>query len=257
VLAKAKAEGRTVLDEKASAEALHGKGFVDLKTVSANDSKARSYGELLKDADVERVVAVDDDGNVHELVKQKEAREALSAKKLAAANDYAIGGGTTTRVDNSAATAEEAKRKAAVEKRKAVAQGALSAIAESKHTTTGDETWLRALVAALLKLQNSEPMKQLARFRGIQLEGTYPDGGAELAKLTPAMKPAELRGLALQTALAAALQPFSYGSGQPEELERVAKLYKLDLDKLGKQAAAEKKAAKKAKAPKKTNPASG
>jgi ParB/RepB/Spo0J family partition protein len=77
-VSEAKAAGHQVLEEKAAEKALsYGGGYVKLDERCFEDPKGRTYAQLLKKADVEKVVAIDNAGAARELVPLKDAVKAI------------------------------------------------------------------------------------------------------------------------------------------------------------------------------------
>lgn len=268
VVENAKQEGATVLAGDAAEKALRGHEFVDLAEKSSNDSKRRPYGELLKKADVEKVVAVDEDGVAHELVRKTDAARELKEKKLAAANDYTISGGRSSPVKKTKAQKEAAAAELLEHKvNQRAKELALLAIAEVPATAKGGDVFARALLTPRLEgLAYRKSGEQLAKLLGLDLGE---DGAGEaIEKLAKRKTGAELRGLLLQCTFVNALENNWDIDDEYGELPPACKALGVDVKALVKQAkyqlerglpaslaiaTAEKKpAAKKAKKPSKS-----
>lgn len=236
VVESAKQQGATVLAGEAAENALRGREFVDLAEKSSNDSKHRSYSELLKKTDVEKVVAVDKDGVARELVRKTDAARALKDQKLAAANDYSVTGGRSapvkkTKAQKAAAQTELLERK--VNHR--AKELALLAIAEAPATSKGNDAFVRALLAPVIaKLDYRKSGEQLAKLLGLDLGE---DGAGEaMEKLSKRKTGAELRGLLAMCTFVDALETNWDIDDEYGELPPACKALGVDVKALVRQA---------------------
>jgi len=200
-LEEAAAMGRTVLEGKEAEKAIRGAGvlgsgsYLNLSEREHLDPKIRPLRQLLGKKTIEDlgggVVAVGEDGVVHELVPRKEAAAALGSKY-----EWAKRATARERAGDSRNTVERRKRLAQVEAGRAVVAEVMTAAEHQEKT----EIW-HAVAAGVIAEVWADAAREVCRRRGIEPPKRRfggPDHCGALRALLGKMTSAEARLLALE-----------------------------------------------------------
>lgn len=245
------AKGVRILEGKAAARVLYSGDFTRLGSHCYDDPKRRTYRQLLKGVDVERVIAREADGTENEFAP----RAAVATALREAGHSFA----------KKLAERRSKQPKTAAQKRQELRAKAIAATVEdlvAKAEALDDEKGFLRFVVDTLLAGHAEPVRVVGKRRGLDLARNYgrsEDGKLPAATLEAidAMTAAQLRGLAVELIAFDYPNP-SYSQVYGGAWQRACKL--LDIDMRAREAAiakAEPKSAKKSKAkaaakPKKT-----
>ena len=255
--ATAEAEGRKVLTKSEAAKVFesyngtdihYSSEFVDLDAECYEDSKRRTYRQLLKkaEADPEVVLAQDRTGAARELLKKDAAARAL--KKVI----------PSARIEGSRAGAdftaqERARQQKAKLANQVVNRGIERVLLKMAQKTSAkgcgephfDQAFFGPIVDGLLKHTWADVVKAVARRRGLEVKGKRPE---ELLKReSMGMNTQSLAGLMLELVITRGASPGMYGSGYGEAFKAALEGYDVDIHKLQEEVkgeAQEKKGAK-------------
>jgi ParB/RepB/Spo0J family partition protein len=238
-VAEAEAKQQAVLPAKKAKELfpysgslVHNSDYVDLGDKNYQDAKSRTNKAILgKSADVPIVVARDEDGGIHELVKKDDFRKAVKGTGI-----------VVQQRESSSIGPEEKKRREAEAKKKAayaVAVGELVASAEKREP---NETFWRALARAFVRGAGADARRVICQRRAIEAPKSKGDTslseGPRKALLAAAdtMTAAAARGLCVELAVT------SYQGNVNEEFKELQRVFGVAGKKKPKTTAAKKTA---------------
>lgn len=242
--AKAKETGATVLPDAKAKDVFYADGalraadFVDLSAKCTDDKKKRTFKQILGD-DVPVVVARDDRGKVHLLVKASDAKPALKAAGVK------VGGEARAQVQHGVSSAALEKRKLVNEGRRAAMQQIAERATAGK--VSSDLALWRFLASGFLEGSWNDVLTAVAKRRGWEppASAKFGKGPAAVQVQVDKLGTADLRGLVVE--IIATRDAFS--ANMPAELfNAAAKLCGVDASKqLAEVQAAARDRAKQAK----------
>lgn len=241
-------EAKAIWKDKWSGGDLKKAGFTDLNATCYEDSKHRTYKQLLKDTKPTAIVRHPHSGTVVELIEAKGLTKLLKA----AGHDFSKkssgggGGGRTSSAASSWHKKQEAERRAKDRKKKVVA-AALAQMAPAIEKGAADKAYLRLLVDAQLD-ENLYRLQEVFRRRD-QKDRNPKKLAAYVAGLTEG----QLRALLLEMAIGDGIK--GYGNAYGSAFLGACKVFKVDVKKLEAAELAKDKAAAKPAKGKKAAPA--
>lgn len=252
VVADAKKSGKNVLSDQESEQALTRSAgpYVPLSTKVWVGNELKALSEVLpKKAELEKSLAIDDEGQAVEVAKKADLQAVLEkAGRTAIANSYELTGRHSS--SGGSSNDEQAKRRKKLLERRAVAALAINALADHQHTTAADDVFMKLIGLGLTqgRIDNDGLQLMLKQWYGSEKKTDY--GPDAAAKLLDAAKGAELRRTMVRVAMAGGLTAGgTWSDSHARELLGALKLYGLKLDRFqdeAKKVKAAKEAEKKA-----------
>lgn len=246
-IARAKAEGRTVLEGKAakavfphSTHSAHG-GYTRLDSEEYTGTGYKKVSALVG-KEVERVlVKAPDTGELIEVVKDADLRKAIKDKGL--------------QVERRSNPDDAQEKKAKAQR---VFRAALYDTIRPKLTGTLGRSELMQIALAFFGRQQHETQKRLLSLWGLEPQarkgGMPPSNDLPMEARIPKMSAGELALFLQDCVYVEELQVFTYGWEEPEQLLAAAKRFKVDPEKIRADLAAAEKPKAPAKASKKKAP---
>lgn len=250
VVDEAKKSGKKVLSAEESEAALtRSQGaYVPLSAETWVGNERKTFASMLpKKVELEKALAIDDEGNAVEVVKRVDLQEVLKkAGKKSAANSYELTGRHSSSGGGSSANEEQAKRRKKLLERRAVAALAIDALTEHQHTTAGDDVFVKLLGLGLTqgRIDNDGLQLMLKQWYGSEKKTDYGPNAA--AALLETVKGTELRRTMVRIAMAGGLTAGgTWSDSHARELLGALKLYGLKLERFQAEAKKAKEAAAK------------
>lgn len=245
---KAEATGQRVLSEKeakkvlAYGQVLGNSGYVDLgsKYYDAK-GKAKSYREVLGDAAPTPILARDSDGEIHELVRQKDFDAALKE------SGAKIKPGSLAKPSRTEASPSEKKRRTDALLKREATKRALGAVAAAAAKAAPSKSFWLILAAAYLRGSWHDTIVDVVARRGLVIDKRAEDA---LETKLNTMSEGELRALILELAITRGvftIDAFSPAEQAKHPFRAACDLFKVDAKKF--EAEVRKEAAAAAKAP--------
>lgn len=237
VVEETRAKGKAVLEGAEATKALaYSSAFQKLDEQLWQLPKAPKARALLKGSGLDVIVAVDENGKTHELVKKSDLAPLVKR----------AGG----RPETSQRDADKKKREA-MAKKKVATSAVLAAIVAKVEKKEPAPTFWKFLALALVESSNLDPVHGVLQRRGLadKRDGKRPSQVAAhaLRAAIEQMSAEESRGVAVE--LAIAHDAFAFGSWCSPELgkgvQRAAKYFGVDAPKVSKAAIAEVESLKK------------
>lgn len=246
-------KGLKVLEQKEAEKALgYGSGYVKLSDRCYDHPKGKTWGQALKKAKVEKVVAIGQDGAAHELVRAKDAKEAL----VEAGEDWAKSVYVRERGGGDSYSAQQRKAQQAAKLRAKVVLRALVEIGNAVRSSrvTGDDLW-RLVAVLALNTASWEALRQVQTVMDIDA----PDSAAvhrAIAKKLDAMDREGCQELIIQLMVGQGAAGGSWQTTYGKDIQLACSQLGVDLKAIEKRlkAEAKEKDAEKAK-PKKARKA--
>lgn len=206
--------------------------YVELKNKCTEDDQRRTYKQLVGNEvgkSVKLFVAVDRrDGSINELALRSEVNEVLKREH---------------RIDLNARrkpSRDEVERKIRSQARGVVVLNVLGLVAAyyekqaARALAPKFEKHLRAATVLMLKAVQNDPLRDVAKSRGLEIKGQYPQFGKELSKVAEKLKGPALFGLMMAAGVCESLHFWkaAYGGEMDARAREVIKAAGIDLAKL-------------------------
>ena len=230
VKSRAEQKGDKILSEGEAKKVFYGtsinraSGYVDMKEQCWDDTKVRTYAQLLRKVPLAKVYARDQAGNIRELIEEKTARKALKE----AGHDFAKKGDNTGSFDQA-----ERKRRKLNQLRKKAAQQAISAMVTAAQKKEPEPGFWRMLVLVAVGAIHKMSVKHVVARWGLSDCVDREWGGSREKRLADKLKKfdaAQARGLLLELFLEEQLE-YMYDGKYPEALKQAAAYFRVDLQK--------------------------
>jgi ParB/RepB/Spo0J family partition protein len=216
-----------------------GRSYIDLDDRCSSDPKNRTWRKLIGEADPKIIVARDDRGTVHYLVRQEAALAAIKDTPAgrAVAKIVAKGAshGMSAKEADEHRAREEKGRQEAFVRREVVTQAFQKIVAVAEKKEPDCQFWLIWL-ESVVRGSWHDTLREVAKRRGLPCDQkNRPEDS--LRKAAAKMDGAQLRGLALEIALSRGAYGIAYGDREyGEAFTQACERYGVDLKELKKEA---------------------
>jgi len=198
---EAEAAGHQVLEEKEAKKALsYASPYVKLSDRCYDHPQQKTWAQLLKKADIERVVAIAEDGAAHELVRAKDAKAALADAGEEWAKGIRTPGARAGAEDSY--LAEQRKREQEIRIKRAARRRAIElVVANVQDLIEWDRPLWEVLLSAALQFGWSDTLKAVADRRELLEKKSGQDVAGILRKHAQTLTDRELPALVLELAI--------------------------------------------------------